>query len=164
MTAATDVRARDLMQTRVITLSASASIEEAVETFETERISGAPVVDVAGNPIGVLSAFDIARSEHVRDGRIESGHGRWYLADPLADEPNYDVDFNHEGYNPATLAEATVSDWMTRELVTVGPEAKLTEICGKMTEHGIHRVLVVADRKLMGIVTSFDIVRYFARA
>ena len=165
MTIATDVHARDLMQEKVILLSADAPIEEAVETFEEYKISGAPVVDSAGNTIGVLSAFDIARAEHVREGRIESGHGRWYHADPLADD-EFDVDpqFRAEGYGPAAGGDrATVADWMTRELVTVTPEATLGEVCRTMAEHSIHRVLVVSERRLRGIVTSFDVVRCLAK-
>ena len=62
--------ARDLMQTEVITLPENASIREAVQTFEECGIKGAPVVDITGKPIGVITSSDVARTGHLEGDRV----------------------------------------------------------------------------------------------
>ncbi len=53
-------------------------------------------------------------------------------------------------------------DWMTPEVVSVGPDATLTEVCGVMAEESIHRVFVLKDKRIQGVVSTLDIVTYLA--
>jgi CBS domain-containing protein len=55
------LRVRDIMTTEVFTIEASATIETAASAFMSQFISGAPVVDDAGKPIGIVSESDILR-------------------------------------------------------------------------------------------------------
>ncbi|OQX12066.1 MAG: hypothetical protein BWK76_18230 [Desulfobulbaceae bacterium A2] len=48
---------------------------------------------------------------------------------------------------------------MTRELITIGPEATLTEALQLLKSHRIRRLLVVADDALLGVLTPQDIER-----
>ncbi|HOX37482.1 MAG TPA: CBS domain-containing protein [Candidatus Brocadiia bacterium] len=50
-----------------------------------------------------------------------------------------------------------VSDWMTRELVTVAPETEVSEALELMLYKGIRRLPVVRDRELLGFITLGDI-------
>jgi len=149
------------MRCEVITLLSTAKIIEAVETFEEYKIGGAPVVDGAGNLIGVLTASDLARKEHLVEGRLATARSEYYLADPLDDEEFSGEDYATD-YNPDTLGPETVQDWMTPTLITVGSEATLKEVCKLMVAESIHRLLVVDEGKLVGIVTTFDVVRHVA--
>ena len=66
------------------------------------------------------------------------------------------------GRRPGT--GGSVAEAMTREAVTVSETASLSEAAALMSARGIHRVLVLSDDgKLSGILTSEDIVRWFAR-
>jgi len=57
----------------------------------------------------------------------------------------------------AQFFDRTVSDIMTREPKTVGPETKITEIQQIMHQYKIHSVLVVdKERHLLGIVDSYS--------
>lgn len=168
MTALRDVKARDLMQTDVITLPSNAPIREAIETFEDERITGVPVVDAAGNVVGMLTARDVSRVEHVQRDRIESRRGDAMMAAPreeameelgLSEDPLY----SREDYSPELLGEETVGDWMHTGIVAVEPDTPLKRVCQVMLEEGIHRVLVLQGRQLRGIVTSSDVVRCVAQ-
>ena len=85
MTAATTIRARDLMQTDLITLQAGDPIRDAIRVFEDEGIHGAPVLDAGGRLVGVLSAFDVAKTSHMDGGRLEDERHEYYLANPLDD-------------------------------------------------------------------------------
>jgi CBS domain-containing protein len=44
----------------------------------------------------------------------------------------------------------------------VSPQVKLEEICQRMVDERIHRVLVMEGSRVRGIVTSFDIVSLMA--
>ncbi len=161
------VRARDVMQRDVVTLSASASIQEAVQTLEEYHITGAPVVDAVGRPIGVLSVADIARGDHVRAGRIESERWEYYLANPLEEERDDRISgdeyiFDKEGFSDIAASEQRVEDWMTPRVISVDPDMDLPTICGVMARENIHRVLVTEEDTVLGILSTFDVVRRLA--
>ena len=69
MTQLTDVRARDLMRTNVVTLTADATIREAVETLQDDHLGGVPVLDDAEKVVGFLSLADIVRATDRHKGR-----------------------------------------------------------------------------------------------
>ncbi len=49
-----------------------------------------------------------------------------------------------------------VNEFMSKPLVTVGPDTPMIEIAKLMEEHGIRRVPVVERGEVVGIVTSTD--------
>ncbi|MCB9897045.1 MAG: CBS domain-containing protein [Planctomycetes bacterium] len=164
MTALTHVTAKDMMQAKVLTLAVDASVLEAIEIFEDERISGAPVVDAGGNLVGVLSLHDIARKEHVLRGRLvterndeladvdESERAPW-------DEPEQ---YGRDDYSREVLGDQRVADWMNPKVIRVAPEASLKEICRTMAGEGIHRVVVTEGARVVGIISTTDVVRLLA--
>ena len=58
-----------------------------------------------------------------------------------------------------------VGMWMTRELVTVGPDTRISEAAGLMARKDIRRLLIVSgeghDVHLLGIVCANDIIRAY---
>jgi CBS domain-containing protein len=162
------VRARDLMRRDVLTLSPEDAIEAALRIFEESHIGGAPVVDPAGRLIGVLTLSDVARTEHVEDGRIQAQPSRFELAEEVGEEETEDPDpnaifFSKENYSAALLGRERVADWMAREVISVRPDAGLAEICEVLVGQGIHRVFVTEGERLLGVVSSMDVVRCVAR-
>lgn len=161
------VSAREIMQKDVVTLDAQAPISEAVQVFEEYHISGAPVVDGTGRVLGVLSIVDIARGDHVKGGRIESDRHEYYLANPLEEEPD-DLLFGDEeifaksDFSSGVLGEQRVEDWMTAKVISVDPQADLAVVCEVMAKESIHRVLVTEESSVLGIISTFDIVRFLA--
>jgi CBS domain-containing protein len=158
------IKARDIMQTDVVHFLPSTPIEEAIETMEDLHISGAPVLDEAGRIVGVLSAHDIAKPEHVRSGRVESMHGEYDMGEPVGEESldeysGDEVFFSKEDYSPEVHGSDTVGEWMSTDVISVDPEWTLKEICRVMIKQHIHRVPVVQGRVLKGIISSLDIVR-----
>jgi len=151
------VTARDLMQKDVLVLSPDDPIASAVASLEEYRVSGAPVVDSSGRLIGILSATDVVRSGHVLDRGLEVEHSVPYAADDEEEDDDLPSP-------PSTTEPERVKDWMHFDAVTVPPEAPLKRLCTLMVEHGIHRVPVVDGGKLLGIVTTFDVVRHVAEA
>lgn len=167
MNGLTDVRARDLMRTNVVTLTADATIREAVQTLQDDRLGGVPVLDDAERVIGFLSLADIARTEHLQGDRVSENRGERQLANPigeaLEEESVDDEEFaSREDYSPELLGRETVGQWMTRGVVSVGPSATLKQVCSLMVKESVHRVVVLERGRLAGIVSTMDIVRHLA--
>ncbi len=55
------------------------------------------------------------------------------------------------------MTQELVKDWMTRDVVTVAPDMRLTEAHRLMTDQQIRRLPVVRNEHLVGIVTRGDI-------
>ena len=167
MTTLAALRAADLMQENVAFLNTEDSIEEAISTFEDNHISGAPVVDRAGALVGFLSSRDIARREHVRDGRLDAERDMAMAKSAQEDEAwteaVEDEIFSKEDYSLGLLGRQLVAEWMNPEVISVSPDASLREVCELMSREGIHRVLVVENARVRGIVSTFDVVRRLAR-
>jgi len=53
-----------------------------------------------------------------------------------------------------------ISSIMTTELITAGPDDALSVIRNILTKHRIHHVPVVEDRKLVGLVTTYDLFKH----
>lgn len=52
-------QARDVMTTRLVTMTPSMSAADAIETLIDNRVSGAPVVDGDGRLVGIISEFKL---------------------------------------------------------------------------------------------------------
>jgi len=129
--------ARDLMERNVLTIPAAMSFHDIQHLFVVAGCHGAPVVDDAGNVLGVVSAMDLLRA-----------------ADQAYDEdrdPGED-----QGLDVSTL---TATELATPEPVWVELDASALEIAQLMQREGIHRVLVRQDGKLVGIVSVLDLCR-----
>ena len=149
------LRARDLMESDVLTVDPEATLFDVHRLFAEEQISGAPVVDELGSLLGVITASDLVRAvgEPEAARPIEAEYYRENL--PQAD-PDWIAgpdEFQDR------LSQLRVSDAMTRQIECVDPDASASEIARRLREKRIHRLLVVKGHQLVGIVTAFDLLR-----
>jgi len=147
--------ARELMETRLISVNPEASLLEVHRLFAEEEISGAPVVDDLGTLIGVITASDLIRAVQEESGtaRFETGYFRDLLPYSSPDWAAGPEDFENR------LAALRVSEAMTAEVLTISPSTPAPEIARLLREQHIHRVFVSAGSQLLGIVTAFDLLR-----
>jgi len=125
----TDLIARDVMQSDILTVTPDTRVLDIHRMFVEEEIHGAPVVDDDGVVCGVVSSLDLLRV--VRD-ELE----------------------------PSTADDAlTARDAMSRELVSVSSTATIAEIANVMRSQRIHRVLVIDNKELLGVITTFDLLQ-----
>ena len=60
--------------------------------------------------------------------------------------------------NNPDLGNRPVADFMSREVISVAPDASLEEVGAMFGQHGIHRLLVIdASGQLLGIVALSDL-------
>jgi len=166
MNSLVEVKAKQLMHKSLITIPAHATLRDAVRTFEEYKISGAPVVDDVGSLIGVLSAADIARTDHMDESRSEYERATYYQRNPLVEQDvvewEEDAFTCPDSFSPEILPAESVREWMSQRIVSVDEEASLKEVCKVMTHERIHRVIVTKDGVATGIITTLDIVRFLA--
>jgi CBS domain-containing protein len=153
--------AGEVMKTDVIAVSPDASLIEVHRLFIEEEISGAPVIDEHGTVLGVISSKDLLRAVQDEYDSGAAGMAPVYFREEL---PYSGPDWRGApGDFRDRMTALTAADAMVHELISVGPETPLAEVARIMRGQRIHRVFVVKDRELVGIVTTFDLVGVLGR-
>ena len=137
------LRIRDIMTRDVLTATPDTTLRDAMEMLTKRHVSGAPVID-GGKVVGIFSASDLLT----------------YLAD-LSDT-TASLTFRRRRGRVTPLEDATVDDVMTRHVESVSPEWTVEEAAILMGKKQIHRVLVMSDGVLLGIVSTSDVARAVA--
>lgn len=152
--------AADLMQTKVISIRPGATLRELAQLLDDEGIHGAPVVDSAGNPVGVVSRSDLVAAMN-EDEPAERPTAHYYAVSE--DEVLWDDD-DDGGTRLADSIEGErqVAEIMSPRILTAGRLATAGELARKMAKHGVRRLLVVERGKLVGIVSATDLLRCLA--
>src|ERR1700738_115548 len=108
---------------------------------------------VKGSPIGMVSEGDLVSCDTLD---LQARRDWWLVL--LAEGEMLHRDFLASLRAPDRL----VRDVMVSPVVTVGEETDVREIARLLTTHGIKRVPVVRDGRIVGIVSRADLVRTLA--
>lgn len=146
------MRVSEIMHKGVMTVSRSTSLQEVSSFFIEHGITGAPVVDEEGVPVGSISMSDLAAHAAGLDAPKDSG----YLRELWHDDPPHVADLSFEG-------DVTAGDVMTEFLIRVDAKAEVRELLDLMKTARLHRVFVTDKDKLVGIVTTLDLVMLLDR-
>ena len=149
--------ARDIMTTDVLTVRDDWSLTTVADFFIENGISGAPVVSEDDELVGVISMSDLAA--HAADSTQKGGR--------KTDEPIYyrerlDARLSNEDMHQLRIKEsenATARDVMTAAVFSVEESASISDVAGTMVQGRIHRVIVADGLKVVGIVTSLDLMK-----
>jgi CBS domain-containing protein len=138
----------DVMTRDLYAVAPDTSIETAARLLSTRHIGGAPVVDRRGKAIGVISLFDLVDPDRPRTRR--TGHPVFYKI--------------HEGRPEALgddvrIGHGEVSDVMSPFVLSIDASASLEIAARLMIDENVHRLLVVDGERLVGIVTTTDLLR-----
>lgn len=143
----------EIMHQGVMTVAKDASLEEVTNFFIEHGITGAPVVDKAGRPVGVISMSDLTAHAAGLDKPKEGQ----FLRELWNDD-------SHQGLRDLSFeAGVTAGDIMTEFLIRVDEDSEVRELLELMKTARLHRVFVTRDNKLVGIVTTLDLVMLLDR-
>ena len=144
------ITAKDIMTTDVITISPEAEIAQAAKLLLENRINGVPVVNEAGELVGILCQSDLI----IQQKNIPLPSLFTFLDGfiPLTSSKKLDEEVEK-------IAATKVEDAMTANPVTVTPDTGIEEVAGFMVEKGYHTLPVVDAGKLVGIVGKEDVLR-----
>lgn len=137
--------ARDIMQSRVVTISDDATVQAAVRLMLQHRVSGLPVVDNKQELVGIVTEGDFLRRAEIG---TQKQHSRWIGvllgSGRLADE-----------YRLAHTRH--IRDVMTAPAHSVEETTTVREIVEAMERHNVKRLPVVHNKKVVGIVSRVDL-------
>ena len=180
------LRLSDIMTRRVVVATPEMTLREAADVFAAHHISGTPVVS-GMHVVGVVSAADVlelAASERTvtRASSAEARDLEW--PEPPRDEKpeseaaptgsyfndlwaNASDDVTERVDHPGgaevdVLDEHTVDEIMSRTPIALSPHDDVLMAANLMRQKAIHRIIVVENGELVGIVTTLDIVRAVA--
>lgn len=145
------MNAAEVMTTALVTVGPETPLVEAVQLMLKERISGLPVVDGAGQLLGILSEGDLLRRHEIGTERYAPRWIELYRKPALAGEY-------------ARAHGRKVGDVMSPRVDCIDPDASLSELVDLMEQRQINRVPVVRDGRLLGMVSRSDLLRAFVSA
>jgi len=139
------MKASDVMTRVVISAAPDATVLQAARQMLQHHISGLPVIDKAGNLVGVLSEGDFLRR---RETHTERRRSRWleFLMGP----GKIAAEYTHSH-------GSRVAEVMTTNVYTVSEDTALEDIVELMERRRIKRVPVLRRGKVAGIVTRSNL-------
>ncbi len=146
-----ELKAKEIMRKKVITISKDASIEELSDLLVDKKISGVPVLDENGKMAGIVTEGDLI----FRDSDL---HFPRYFK--LLGSIIYLESLNKFQKNLKKYLGTKVEDVMTTKVKAVKEDTPLNEIANLMIKYNVNRVPVLDEKDdLVGIITRADIVK-----
>jgi CBS domain-containing protein len=147
--------AADLMNDRVVSIPEDAPLREVVGTLVDRGFSGAPVINEAGRPVGVISLSDIV----VHD-RNSVAYARpvpeYYLRSDLRAQVGEDV----SGFQVEAVDRTLARDVMTPVIFAVRPDAPARQVIEEFLDLRVHRLFVTdPGGALIGVIAMSDVLR-----
>lgn len=141
------MKARDVMTPKVVSVPIDMPVPKIAELMLDRRISAVPVVDASERVVGVISEGDLIRRPELGTDKPRSRWLRFFMSD---EDRARDFMKTHGLH---------ARDVMSQPVVSVSPDATLTDVVNLMTTRRIKRVMVLEHGKLAGVVTRSDLLR-----
>ena len=144
------MRAVDVMVRDVVTVHPETDVADAIKLLAEHDVSALPVLDDAGNLVGMLSEADLIH-------RVEIGteKRRPWWQEAVTGGGTLAADF-------AKSHGKKVGEVMAPGVISVSEDAPLSEIAALFERKAIKRVPVVKDGKLVGIVSRSNLIQALA--
>ena len=145
------MQAREVMTSRVISVSPETSVRHVAQILLRHRISAVPVIDDDLSLVGMVSEGDLMERPELGAQRSD-----WWLG--LLDCPEA------KALEYVRSHGKQAKEVMTTSVITVAPETPLSRIAAVLEEERIKRVPVVENGRVIGIVSRADLLRAMASA
>lgn len=144
------MKARDIMSTKVVTVSPSTSVRDIAGLMVEKHVSGLPVLNDNGTLVGIVSEGDLLRRPEIG---TQKHRRRWVSFFSGVDSQAREFTKSHA---------LRAGDVMTEQVIHVSEQTPLGDVVGLMEKHNIKRLPVLSDGKLVGIVSRADLLRALA--
>jgi predicted transcriptional regulator len=144
--------AEDLMTANPVSLRDTLGVREAIGVFIDRGISGAPVIDETGRPIGVLTQTDVLvhdreTVQHIAPPEYDSGA-------PLRSSA-------WEEFQREEADHTLVRDLMTPAVFAVGRHTPIRRVIEELCALNVHRLFVIdGNGILVGVISALDVLRH----
>ena len=141
-----------LMTTALTVVRDDAMLSEAAQLMLEAGVTGLPVVDGEGAPVGVLSLRDIVTVHGSLCASCAGDAPTVYFGQLTIDQKKLLGQLKSSG--------TTVRDCMTDNIISCTRWQSVAEAARRMADEGVHRLVVVDGGKLVGLVSALDIVAF----
>jgi CBS domain-containing protein len=144
-------KASDIMTRNVIVVGEETSVSDLIRLFVENKISCAPVMNEDGKLVGIVTNTDILGFFLDIDIDIS-------VKKALENIIEYSGKQCFTGFQQ----ESIVRNIMTIDPVTADVETTVQALAQTMVEKNIHRVVIMHDHEIKGIVSTIDILYHVA--
>ena len=138
-----------LMEPDPYTMPADSTVSQVMRAFVDLKVSGLPLVDAAGHPVGFVSDGDVMRYLADRHPVVTGA----YSLMKAANDQGIDERLRELMLLPArTIA--------TEKLIALDADATLEEACSLLASRRLKKVPVVSEGLVAGTVNRSDVLRY----
>ncbi|MBS0644358.1 MAG: CBS domain-containing protein [Acetobacteraceae bacterium] len=146
--------AADIMSSPVVTVTPKTTLGEIAKILSQKRISAVPVLDDSGKVVGIVSEADVLKP--YRESII--ARRTWWL-DLIAEGEDLPKDFLEYLRQDHHVA----ADLMVPNVVVADHQMTIPELAELAMKHGVRRLPILKDGKLVGIISRADLVRVIAQ-
>ncbi len=135
------MKVADLMSRKLITVAPDDTVDRVVKLLRYRGVRHLLVLE-AGEVVGIVSDRDFKRALDPQRGRkkkVMNVGGLFFLLEPVY-----------------------VHEIMSRGVIAIAPTASVPQAASIMVKHRIGALPVMQGRKLVGIITETDLLRYLA--
>lgn len=145
--------AKDIMTRKVIVVKKDMRVNDLIELFLKNKISCAPVVDRKKKLVGIVTKTDILSRfmNFDLDFTLKAG-----LKDILESHPDLSE------LKVSSKTESKAGQIMTPNPITASENTAIEKLAEVMIENGIHRLIIKKVGKIVGIVSTLDMLYYIA--
>jgi len=134
----------DVMSREVRTVQPGQRILEVASLMCLYRYHGLPVVDDAGQLVGVVAERDVL-------------HSLFPTIDSLVAEGMHGVDLDRQLESYSEVLERSVEELMTHSPISVDPQMHLLRAATVMVRHNFRRIPVTESGRLVGMLSLGDV-------
>lgn len=155
-TPAAEFTAKDLMSDQVLCAYEGWSIQRLADFFMQHNINGAPVMASDHQLVGVVSVSDIFKFENASDEVKGSALLNCYRDTCGVEIPLYNdlQQWTHKAHNSCTVHQIMID-----HIISVEVSQPQTDVAQLLVDHNIHRVFVTEDQKIVGVISTTDLLR-----
>lgn len=147
------ITAKDIMTREIMEARADWSLQRLTEFFVENSISGAPVINENGKLIGVVSSTHLISNNALSEIDPQShGPHEYYLQSLERQYAQVEISSFTIAGEPLT----TVGDIMTPVIYKISENTPVQKIADTMIKNRIHRIFVTREEKVVGIISSAD--------
>jgi len=128
---------RERMSSQPVTITTETTMTDALRVMRENQVRRLPVLDESGRLVGIVSEKDLLYAS----------------PSPATSLSIYEMHY--------MLTQLRVTELMTSDVITVGPDVPLEEAARIMADNKIGSLPVMRDDKLVGIITETDLFRIF---
>ncbi len=130
----------DVMTKNVITAKENTTIEEVFEKLKDNHIHHIPIVNEQEEIVGLISYQDVVKLFHPS---TTYNHPQGWL--------------KTKGFLQSLLAK----EIMTKNIYSLNPDSQLSDAIELLLENQFHCIPIISNKKILGMLTPFDIIKRF---